>query len=53
MSPEKLLEVFKEAEADRKDGSVVNAVMMKKNKKFQKDQLAKEGYTEIKEFFHN
>lgn len=53
MSPEKLLEVFKEAEADRKDGSVVNVVMMKKNKKFQKDQLAKEGYTEIKEFFHN
>ena len=53
MSPEKLLEVFKEAEADRKDGSVVNVVMMKKNKKFQKDQLANEGYTEIKEFFHN
>ncbi|MGN0356015.1 MAG: histidine--tRNA ligase [Muricoprocola sp.] len=51
MPKEKLLEVFKQAEERRKDGSCVSMNMMKKNKKFQKDQLTAEGYTEIIEFF--
>ena len=53
MPTEKLLEVFKQAEEERRLGSTVNVTMMKKNKKFQKEQLAEEGYTDIKEFFKN
>ncbi|MDO5538670.1 MAG: histidine--tRNA ligase [Eubacteriales bacterium] len=48
---DKLLEVFKEAEELRSTGVSVSMNMMKKNKKFQKEQLAGEGYTQIKEFF--
>ena len=51
MPKDKLLEVFRQAEEQRKDGTVVSMNMMKKNKKFQKDQLTAEGYTEIVEFF--
>ena len=39
------------AKAAREAGATVNVAVMKKNKKFQKDQLAAEGYTEITEFF--
>lgn len=48
---EALMQVFKEAEEERRKGIQVNVTMMKKNKKFQKDQLIQEGYTEIREFF--
>ena len=51
MPKEKLLEVFKKAEERRAQGDTVSINMMKKNKKFQKDQLSSEGYTEIIEFF--
>ena len=51
MPKDKLLDVFRQAEEKRKDGTTVSMNMMKKNKKFQKDQLAAEGYTEILEFF--
>ena len=51
MPQEKLLEVFAEAEKLRKAGGCVSMNMMKKNKKFQKEQLAAEGYKEIREFF--
>ncbi len=51
MPKDKLLEVFKAAEERRKDGTCVSMNMMKKNKKFQKDQLTAEGFTEIVEFF--
>ena len=51
MPKDKLLDVFRQAEEKRKDGTVVSMNMMKKNKKFQKDQLTAEGYTEIVEFF--
>ena len=43
--------VLKQAEEDRKNGSVVTIAVMKKNKKFQKEQLKEEGYEEIVEFF--
>lgn len=43
--------VIKEAMAERRAGWQVLVAQMNKNKKFQKDQLMKEGYTEFKEFY--
>ena len=51
MPKEKLLEVFKQATEKRAAGGCVSMNMMKKNKKFQKEQLTTEGYTEIVEFY--
>ena len=51
MSAEGMMKVLKQAEEDRKNGSVVTIAVMKKNKKFQKEQLKEEGYEEIVEFF--
>jgi histidyl-tRNA synthetase len=52
MSCEKLTEAFREAQKLREEGKEVSVSVMKKNKKFQKDQLASEGYTNIKEYFN-
>ena len=52
MSAEKLCEVLREAKAERENGTQVLVTLMNKNKKFQKEQLAKEGYTEFREFFN-
>ena len=43
--------VFAEARKARAAGKQVLVAQMNKNKKFQKDQLTKEGYTEFKEFY--
>lgn len=51
MPAEKLLVILKQAEEERKAGVQVNISIMKKNKKFQKDQMMAEGYTEFVEFF--
>lgn len=51
MPSDKMLVIFKEANALRAQGKQVNVVMMKKNKKFQKEQMQAEGYAEFKEFF--
>ena len=51
MPEEGMMKVLKQAEEDRKNGSVVTIAVMKKNKKFQKEQLKEEGYEEIVEFF--
>ncbi len=51
MPTDKMLEVLKQAKEQRESGTSVNIAIMKKNKKFQKEQLEKEGYTEFKEFF--
>ena len=51
MPSDKMLEVLKQAKEQREKGTQVNIAIMKKNKKFQKEQLEKEGYTEFKEFF--
>ena len=51
MPAEKLCEVLKEAKAEREAGAQVLVALMNKNKKFQKEQLSKEGYTEFREFF--
>ncbi len=42
-----MLQVLAKAKADREAGKQVLIVKMKKNKKFQKEQLAQEGYEEI------
>ena len=47
----KVSQVFAEAEEMRRAGNQVLLVRMNKNKKFQKEQLANNGYTEFKEFF--
>ncbi len=51
MSMEKLAPLMKEAMAERAAGKTILLAQMNKNKKFQKDQLGKEGYTEFKEFY--
>ena len=51
MPAEGMMKVLKQAEEDRKNGSDVTIAVMKKNKKFQKEQLKEEGYEEIVEFF--
>ena len=52
ISGEKLSQIIGEAAAERAKGNTVLMVWMAKNKKFQKDGLLKEGYTEIREFFN-
>ena len=49
---EKLVDVMKQAKEARANGQQVLVVRMNKNKKFQKEQLAKEGYEEFVEFFN-
>lgn len=51
MPSDKLLAVLDKAKKERENGSVVNIAIMKKNKKFQKEQMMNEGYTEFVEFF--
>lgn len=51
MPAEKLCEILKEAKEERENGTQVLVALMNKNKKFQKEQLGKDGYTEFKEFF--
>ena len=50
---DRLCEVIAKAQEERKNGRQVLVVRMNKNKKFQKEQLAKDGYTEIREFYKN
>lgn len=51
MPDEQLMEVLQESKKLRAEGIPVSIVIMKKNRKFQKEQLTAEGYEEIKEFF--
>lgn len=50
-SPELMKEVLKKAKEEREAGYRISINIMKKNKKFQKEQLAKDGYVEVQEFF--
>lgn len=50
-TPELMREVIEKAKTEREQGVQVNISVMKKNKKFQKEQLNAEGYTDIQEFF--
>ena len=51
VSGERLCEVIAQAQEARKDGTQVLVARMNKNKKFQKEQLNKEGYEEFVEFY--
>ncbi len=51
-SAEHLTEVIKQAQAERAEGRQVLVVRMNKNKKFQKEKLTAEGYTQFEEFFN-
>ena len=51
MNQEGLLKVLSLAKEERAAGNQVQISVMKKNKKFQKEQLSSEGYNDIQEFF--
>lgn len=51
MPAEGMQKIIQQATKERSEGTAINIAVMKKNKKFQKEQLASEGYTEIEEFF--
>ena len=51
ISQEALSELMKKIMLERSRGMEINVSMMKKNKKFQKEQLEIEGYTEIVDIF--
>ena len=51
MSAEGLANIMKEAAVARNEGRQVLVVKMNKNKKFQKEQLEAQGYTEFKDFY--
>ena len=51
MPAERLCEVIRQAQALRAEGRQVLMVRMNKNKKFQKQQLEAEGYTEFQDFY--
>lgn len=53
VSGDRLCEVIAQAQEARKDGSQVLVARMNKNKKFQKEQLTQEGYTDFVEFYKN
>lgn len=51
MSAEGLANIMKEAAVARNEGRQVLVVKMNKNKKFQKEQLEAQGYTEFRDFY--
>ncbi len=51
MPSARVADILAKAADERKSGLSVQVSMMKKNKKFQKEQLKSEGYHEICEFF--
>ena len=53
VSGDRLCEVIAQAQEARKNGDQILVARMNKNKKFQKEQLTKEGYTDFVEFYKN
>ena len=51
MPAEKMQKIMALAKEERDKGTIVNVSIMKKNKKFQKEKMQEEGYTEFVEFF--
>ena len=51
VSGEALCEVIAEAQKERANGAQILVARMNKNKKFQKEQLTKEGYENFREFY--
>ncbi|MCR5054632.1 MAG: histidine--tRNA ligase [Lachnospiraceae bacterium] len=50
---DKLVSVMEDARKAREEGQQVLIVRMNKNKKFQKEQLTAQGYSEFREFFND
>ena len=50
---DRLSEVMQQAADERAAGKQILIVRMNKNKKFQKEQLAEQGYSEFKEFYND
>ncbi len=53
VSQEVLSQVLREASKEREAGVQVLVAQMNKNKKFQKEQLMKDGYGQFKEFYRD
>ena len=53
LSEEKLVEIFEQAARERDTGTAVSVCAMKKNRKFQKEQLGAVGFTEFTEYFND
>lgn len=53
LSETHVTEAIKEAERLREEGKIVRIDRMAKNKKFQKEQLEADGFTQIREFYEN
>ena len=53
MPADKMQKIMALAKEERDKGVIVNVSIMKKNKKFQKEKMQEEGYTEFVEFFAN
>ena len=51
MPADKMQKIMALAKEERDKGVIVNVSVMKKNKKFQKEKMQEEGYTEFVEFF--
>ncbi len=51
ISQETMTEVMRQADKERESGRKILVARMNKNKKFQKEQLQAQGYTEFKEFY--
>lgn len=51
MPADKMQKIMALAKAERDKGVIVNVSIMKKNKKFQKEKMQEEGYTDFTEFF--
>lgn len=51
MPADKLIEILEKAKKEREAGRQINIAIMKKNKKFQKEQMMRDGYEEFEEFY--
>ena len=51
MPNDRMCEILQEAQAQRAQGHQVLVAVMNKNKKFQKEQLTEEGYTQFRDFY--
>ena len=51
MPGDRLLEILDKAKKEREAGKQINIAIMKKNKKFQKEQMMTEGYEVFEEFY--
>lgn len=51
MPGDRLLEILDKAKKEREAGKQINIAIMKKNKKFQKEQMIAEGYEVFEEFY--